>query len=104
MGVAVGVVGLVRRLPRDVAGRHIGGQLVRAVTSGGANYEEARRAESRRDFVHKLGIASKELAEALYWLQLISRLHPQECNTKLLAETHELLAILVSSARTARHS
>src|SRR5512141_1073962 len=62
-----GVVRLCRRLPDDASAKHIARQLVRAATGGGANYEEARGAESRADFIHKVGIANKELREALYW-------------------------------------
>ena len=65
-----GVVRLCRRLPDGASAKHIAQQLVRAATSGGANYEEARGAESRADFIHKVGIANKELREALYWLRL----------------------------------
>src|SRR5450755_2723875 len=67
---AAGVVRLCRRLPEDAAAKHIARQLVRAATGGGANYEEARGAESRADFIHKVAIANKELREALYWLRL----------------------------------
>src|SRR5512141_1192524 len=65
-----GVVRLCRRLPDDASAKHIARQLVRAATGGGANYEEARGAESRADFIHKVGIANNELREALYWLRL----------------------------------
>lgn len=54
---------------KDTAAKHIA-QLVRAATGGGSNHEEARGAESRADFIHEVGIANKELREALYWLQL----------------------------------
>jgi four helix bundle protein len=58
-----GVVRLCRRLPDEASAKHIARQL-RAATGGGANYEEARGAESRADFIHKVGIANKELREA----------------------------------------
>ena len=58
-----GVVRLCRRLPDDASAKHIARQLVRSATGGGANYEEARGAESRADFIHKVGIANKELRE-----------------------------------------
>jgi four helix bundle protein len=67
---AAGAVQLCRALPDDSAARHIARQLLRAATGGGANYEEARGAESRADFIHKLGLANKEVREALYWLRL----------------------------------
>ncbi|UMY67206.1 four helix bundle protein [Flavobacterium sp. HJ-32-4] len=46
-------------------------QLLRSGTSIGANVREASAAESRKDFIHKMAIASKEARETLYWLQLI---------------------------------
>ncbi len=47
-------------------------QLLRSGTSIGANVEEALAAESRRDFVHKMALASKEARETVYWLRLLS--------------------------------
>lgn len=64
---------LCRNFPDDYAGKHIARQLIRCSTGSGANYEEARGGESRADFIHKLGVARKEIREALYWLRLRSR-------------------------------
>jgi four helix bundle protein len=101
---AAGAVGLCRRMPHEPEARHVARQLVRAATGGGANYEEARGAESRADFIHKVGIANKELREALYWLQLardaaLSRDRELE---PLIGEANELIAILTASIRTAK--
>src|SRR5687767_13852988 len=71
LAFGVAVIAVIRKLPNDVAGRHIGGQLLRAGTSPGAHYEEARGSESRADFVHKLGVALKELKESRYWMRVI---------------------------------
>jgi four helix bundle protein len=49
----------------------IGRQYLRSATSIGANVEEAQAAESRPDFIHKMGIAQKEARESLYWLRLL---------------------------------
>ena len=100
---AAGVVRLCRRLPADVAAKHIARQLVRAATGGGANYEEARGAESRADFIHKLGIANKEVREALYWLLLTQEaaLVVDAELDALIREADDLVAILTSSIRTA---
>lgn len=89
-------------LPKRAVTRHIGLQLVRSATSAGANYEEARHAESRADFVHKVGVAAKELSEAVYWLRLLEKLRILRDGQQLLREADELTAILVASARTAR--
>jgi len=101
---AAGAVRLCRRLPDDVAGKHIARQLVRAATGGGSNYEEARGAESLADVVHKLGIANKEVREALYWLQLSQEaaLVVDAELDALVREADELVAILTSSIRTAK--
>jgi four helix bundle protein len=97
------VLGLLNDLPDNRTGRHVADQLLRAATSGGANYEEARSAQSRRDFVHKVSLAAKELRESLYCLGLIERakLVPQTA-TPLLREANELVAILMRSVKTAK--
>jgi len=51
---AVRIVHLSARLPKTPAGRHVAGQILRCGTSPAPNYSEARAAESRADFVHKL--------------------------------------------------
>jgi four helix bundle protein len=48
-------------------------QLLRCATSIGANVEEATAAQSRKDFVSKMAIASKEARETRYWLKLLDR-------------------------------
>lgn len=101
---AASVVRLCRRLPADAAAKHIARQLVRAATGGGANYEEARGAESRADFIHKVGIANKELREALYWLRLTEEaaLIVESDLPALIREADELVAILTASIKTAK--
>jgi four helix bundle protein len=93
-----------RRLAQDSLSRHIGIQLVRSATSSGANYEEARSAESRADFIHKVSIAAKEVREASYWLRLALRADLAKDLAPLIAEADELAAILTASARTARRN
>jgi four helix bundle protein len=70
---AVRVVNVVEALPDSKAGNHIARQLVRSGTSPAPNYGEAQSAESRRDFIHKMKIALKELRETLIWLKIIER-------------------------------
>lgn len=60
---AVRIVNLSANLPRTPAGRHIANQILRSGTSPAPNYGEARGAESRADFVHKLRVVLKELNE-----------------------------------------
>ena len=47
-------------------------QLLRSATSIGANVEEASAASSKKDFIHKMTIASKEARETKYWLRLLN--------------------------------
>jgi four helix bundle protein len=56
---AVEIIKITDTLPNTVAGRHVGGQLIRAGTSCGSNYEEACGAESRSDFSQKMILCSK---------------------------------------------
>jgi 23S rRNA-intervening sequence protein len=60
---AVDVVTLVGQLPQTPQAKHIANQILRAGTAAAPNYGEARAAESRADFVHKLKICLKELNE-----------------------------------------
>ena len=102
---AAGAVRLCRRLPDDVAAKHITRQLVRAATGGGANYEEARGAESRADFIHKLGIVRKELNETAVWLKIVAQIvavKPENI-VAILQENLELARIISASIRTARN-
>lgn len=48
-------------------------QLIRSGTSIGANYMEADAAESKRDFIHKIGICKKEAKETTYWLRMVAQ-------------------------------
>ncbi len=65
------IIKLVESLPNTLVGRRVADQLLRCATSVGANYEEARAAESKDGFLHKLQIALKELRESNYWLRLL---------------------------------
>jgi four helix bundle protein len=82
----------------------MGRQLLRSGTSIGANYREANRAESKADFIHKVGVAEKEASETVYWLELCeaSPLGNTVEGRSLLAESNELLAILTTIGRKAK--
>jgi four helix bundle protein len=68
---AVRIFRLCASLPKTEEGLHIRRQILRSDTSAGANHQEARGAESRSDFIHKMQIVLKELRETQYWLRLI---------------------------------
>lgn len=99
---AVAIIKLGSLLPQNSVGNHISGQLLRSGTSPAANYGEARGAESRKDFVHKLGIVQKELNETEIWLEIIKRgeLIPLEKVQTVAQENKELCRIIGASIRT----
>ena len=100
---AVRVITVVEALPETKAGKHIAGQLVRVGTSPAPKYGEARAAESRADFIHKLKVALKELRETLIWLKIIERkpMLPASRLGNVVTECDELISIFVTSLRTA---
>ena len=95
---------VVDAIPDTRLGRHIAGQLVRCGTSPAPNYAEARGCESKKDFIHKMGICEKELRESQCWLELITcaDLLPESRLSPLLDESDELIAIIVKSIATAK--
>ncbi|MEO0069137.1 MAG: four helix bundle protein [candidate division WOR-3 bacterium] len=101
---AAACIKLTGRLCRTVPGRYVADQLMRSASSAGANYGEARGAESGADFVHKLQLVLKELKESAYWLKLLARvgLVPLVVLNPLLAESEELIRILAKSVVTAK--
>lgn len=97
---------LAERFPHTPLGRHVGLQLARSSTSAFANYGEVQSAESRRDFIHKLGICLKELRETRTWLKFVKKMDLANAGLvdPVLRECDELLAILATSIRTARRN
>ncbi len=95
---------VVEALPETKLGRHVAGQLVRCGTSSAPNYDEARSAESRDDFVHKLGIATKEMRESFGWLRFTIRsaLLPATKVAAIADEAEQLLKMLSRSVHTAK--
>ena len=101
---AIRIIKFAATLPYGKIGDVIRYQLVKAGTSVGANYREANRAESRNDFIHKIGIVEKEASESQYWLEICDEANfgDEQQRKWLLAESGELLAIFTSSGRTAK--
>jgi four helix bundle protein len=95
---------VVDAVPDTRLGRHVAGQLVRSGTAAAPNYDEGCAAESRADFIHKLGMAFKEQRETRGWLRFIvkANLLTEKRIAPLLIECDELCRILVSSLATAK--
>jgi four helix bundle protein len=100
---ALRVLKLVAALPKSLAGKTIGGQLVRAGTSVGANYRAACRARSKLEFIAKIGIVEEEADESAFWMELIieDELLKPRLVQSLLIEANELAKIMASSRKSA---
>jgi four helix bundle protein len=100
------VCSVVDSLPDTRLGRRIADQLLRSGTSPLGNYEEACAAESKNDFVHKLGICLKEIRESRAWLRLISRRNmlPATRLGDLIDESEQLGRIVGQSIATVRRT
>ena len=100
------IVSLSSKLPRTPAVRHIAGQFLHSGTASAANYGEARGAESRADFIHKLRIVLKELNETKSWLEQIvaNGLFSRDKMGAIIGENQELCWIIAGSIKTARGS
>ncbi len=103
---ALAVVALVEELPRGRSANSIGNQLLRSGTSVGANYRAACHARSKREFVAKLGIVEEEADESQFWMDLIIARGWADTDrvAKLRDEARQLVAIIVTSIRTARRT
>lgn len=80
-------------------------QLLRSGTSIGANIEEANAGISKKDFAHKMSIASKEARETLYWLRLLNEGKLVEIDVKNeIIHVNELIKMLTSIVKTTQEN
>ncbi|MFH1634785.1 MAG: four helix bundle protein [Chloroflexota bacterium] len=100
---AVRIVKLCNAMPKTTVSRHLGNQLVRSGTSPAFNYGEARAAESKRDFVHKMRVVHKELNESNINLKIIhrSKLLSEKQLSSIMDECDQLCRIFNASIETA---
>jgi four helix bundle protein len=103
---ALQAIRLCRALPRSPESAIIGRQLMRSATSVGANYRAVCRSRSTPDFVSKLGVVLEEADESLFWIDLLAEagVISKDRVLALRTEANELVAIFVTSLRTAKHS
>ena len=101
---AAAILSVSAKLPRTPQARHISNQILRSGTAAAANYGEARGAESRSDFIHKMGIVLKELNETVIWLEVIAKtqLLPNAEIVAVISENRELCRILTAAVKSAR--
>ena len=80
-------------------------QLLRSGTSIGANVEEAIAAQSRKDFISKMSIASKESRETRYWLRLLEKSKIIEIDfSSYLHQSEHIINILTKIVKTTQQS
>ena len=104
---AVLVIKVVDGMPSSQAGRILSDQLLRSGTSPALHYGEAQGAESKRDFIHKMKVALKELRESHACLRIILKasIHPApESAEACRKECSELVAIFQASVKTAERN
>jgi four helix bundle protein len=79
-------------------------QLLRSGTAIGALIREAKYAQSKADFIHKLTIALKEANETDYWLDLLhqSKYIDDKMYQSIQPDIDELLSLLIASTKTAK--
>jgi four helix bundle protein len=101
---ALQIIKLVEQLPKGRRADVIGRQLLESGASVGANYRAACRARSPADFISKMGIVEEEADETIYWMELLvlSGLIHKFDITNLLDEANQILAMTVSSIKTAK--
>jgi len=95
---AINIINISTILPKTPEALVIRNQLSKSGTSIGANYREANRSRSKKDFKNKIKISLAEASETDYWLEIIKELNwINNTNLKeLRIEAKELLAIFTS--------
>ena len=103
---AVRVVKLYQYLCKEKKEFVLSKQVLRSGTSIGALYREAEHAESKADFIHKLGIAQKETNETLYWLELLQETDYLEAQQfqSLHQDATELIKLLTSIIKSSKQA
>ena len=102
MEFAVRIVRLYKYLREEKQEFVLSKQLLRSGTSIGANIQEALRGQSRKDFVSKMNIALKEVAETEYWIELLHRtdyINKVEFDS-IFKDCKEITKILMSIVKT----
>ena len=101
------MIDVVEALPKTRSGNYIAGQLIKSCISPTFNYGEVQAAESRNDFIHKLGVVLKELKECRTALKIIRKkelIKPTKRISLIYKETEELIAIIAKSIETAQNN
>lgn len=95
---------VTNNMPSTTSGHILARQVIRSSTSIGANYQEAQRSRTTKEFLSKLHIALQEAEETTHWLKTLHGCSDRgnEEIRRLINENSELIAILVASINTTR--
>lgn len=104
--LALRILKLAGSLPRSVTGKTLGQQIARSGTSLAANYRAAVRGRRKAEFIAKLSIAHEKADKTLFWLEMIveSNLIPYKKLEQLMDEANQIIAIIVTSLKTAKRN
>lgn len=96
---AVKIIQFSSSLPNNQEGWVVRNQITKSGTSVGANYSEANRSRSVKDFIHKMNICVTEAGETEFWLKVIERTDWGDLQTRdeLKNEASELIGIFTSA-------
>jgi len=101
---AIRVVKLYKYLCDEKKEYVLSKQLLRAGTSIGANINEAQAGQSKKDFIAKMAIASKEARETKYWIDLLTKTDYLDINENhvhsLISDIEEIIKLLTSIVKS----
>lgn len=103
--LSLNVIKFIDDLERKISLKIIADQLIRAITSIGANIVEAKSSSSKREFINYFQISLKSANETKYWLALLKELIPKRVQEidGFIKETDELARIIGSSVLTMKN-
>ncbi len=96
---AIKIIDLYKYLRYEKKEYVLSKQLLRSGTSIGANVEEAQAAQSKKDFISKMSISSKEARETHYWLRLLRRSN-YIAKDEIIQDCEELIRLLTSIVKS----
>jgi four helix bundle protein len=94
-----------KSVDKEYFGNYLINQLLRSTASAALNYGEAQSAETKKDFIHKIGVVLKELRESDVNLKILRKTKIIEYGDKMhkaLDESHQLVSIFYRTAQTAK--
>lgn len=101
---AIRIINMYKYLANEKKEFVLAKQVLRSGTGIGANVKECINAESRLDFIHKLGIALKEADETEYWLELLHETNyiTDEQFSSIVTDCKEIIKILIAIIKKAK--